>query len=466
MCTDTNLVDHVWSADKPSIPQAKVWHLDDKYTGMTSQKKYKAVSEKIGASDHLLVTTLDDIAWMLNLRGDDISFNPLFFSYLLFNNKGDHSCTLFVDAAKVADVADYLKSIKVDVQPYESIKDFLSNMPKASITIDTSNCNYSLYEAMKNAGHKVENAENNIIEHLKAKKTPAMQQGMRNANIRDCAAIMKYFAFLEEELKKPDHGIDEYSGARKVEEYRTHSELYLGPSFDTISSIGANGAVIHYKPEKESAVMLNNDEIYLLDSGGQYYDGTTDITRTAHFGGKEPTAFQKEAYTRVLMGTLGVERVVWPSDSTYSGSDFDILARMSLFEGGLNFCHGTGHGVGSLLCVHEGPIGINRRTKVKLEEGMCVSDEPGYYKDGEFGIRIENVIMVQKHSQHENFYCFENMTTAPYCRELIDTNLLPQETIDYINQFHAKCLEVLSPLLKDDDRALNYVKRQCAPLSK
>ena len=150
---------------------------------------------------------------------------------------------------------------------------------------------------------------------------------MKNANIRDCAAIMKYFAFLEEELKKPDHGIDEFTGARKVEEFRTHSDMFIGPSFDTISSIGANGAVIHYKPEKETALKLNADELYLLDSGGQYYDGTTDITRVGHFGGKPPTDFQKEAYTRVLMGTLDLERIVWPSTMTYSGSDFDVLAR-------------------------------------------------------------------------------------------------------------------------------------------
>lgn len=237
---------------------------------------------------------------------------------------------------------------------------------------------------------------------------------------------MKYFAFLETELKKPDHGIDEFTGARKVEEFRTHAgdEIYKGPSFDTISSIGPNGAVIHYKPEKDTALKLNNDEIYLLDSGGQYLDGTTDITRTAHFGGKDPTAFQKEAYTRVLMGNLELERIVWPSDSTFAGQDFDILARKYLFEAGLDYKHGTGHGVGSLLCVHEGPIGISRRANVRLNEGMCVSDEPGYYQDGEFGIRIENVIMVQKHPKFNNRYFFENLTTAPYCRELIDTSIM------------------------------------------
>lgn len=178
---------------------------------------------------------------------------------------------------------------------------------------------------------------------------------MRNANVRDCAAIMKYFAFLEQELKKPDHGLTEYTGARKMDHLRTLGEYHVQPSFDSISSIGANGAVIHYKPEKETCMKLNADELYLLDSGGQYLDGTTDITRTAHFGGKAPTDFQRESYTRVLLGTLEIEQIVWPSNTTISGADMDILARRNLWSVGLDYKHGTGHGVGSYLNVHEGP---------------------------------------------------------------------------------------------------------------
>lgn len=284
---------------------------------------------------------------------------------------------------------------------------------------------------------------------------------MRQCNIRDCAAIMKYFAFLEEELAKENHGLDEFKGSEKVTEYRAMGDLYVGPSFEPISSIGANGAVIHYAPTKDIAMPLNNDEIYLLDSGGQYLDGTTDITRCGHFGGKAPTDFQKSCYTRVLMGTLDLERVVWPK-GTYHGGDFDILARRHLFEVGLDYKHGTGHGVGSLLCVHEGPQGVSRGYTQKFVEGMCVSDEPGYYHDGEFGIRIENVVMVQQHPKYENSFFFENLTVAPYCRELLDTSIIPQGTIDFINEFHTKCLEKLSPLLQDDPRALAYVQRQCA----
>lgn len=327
-------------------------------------------------------------------------------------------------------------------------------MPKA---------NAELGEIIKiNSGELIEGT--GVIEPLKAVKNEVQAAGMKAANVRDCAAIMKYFAFLEEELAKPDHGLDEYIGAEKLLAYRAQGELFQGASFDTISSIGPNGAVIHYKPEKDTALKLNNNEIYLLDSGGQYLDGTTDITRCGHFGGQAPTAFQKEAYTRVLLGTLEVERLVWPADSAQAGMHMDVLARRNLWAVGLDFKHGTGHGVGHYLNVHEGPCGISRVNKTILKPGMCVSDEPGFYKDGEFGIRIENVIICQKHETLEGFLCWENMTTAPYCRDLIDLNLLSPDMRAYIDKFHAKVLDKLTPLLQDDARALKYVQRMCAPL--
>ena len=326
--------------------------------------------------------------------------------------------------------------------------------------VHESTCNAELQRLCKDVAVDAKNT----IKDTKAEKNVTEQEGMRQANIRDCAAIMKYFSFLEEELRKPDHTLDEFSGARILDELRTHGQYHQGPSFDTISSIGANGAVIHYKPEEGTALKLNNNEIYLLDSGGQYLDGTTDITRTTQFGGSEPTAFQKEAYTRVLLGTLDLERIVWPSDSTIAGGDMDILARKNLWEAGLDYKHGTGHGVGTYLNVHEGPYGVGRGYKFKFVEGMCVSDEPGFYKEGEFGIRIENVIMCVKHAQHEGFYTWENLTVAPYSRALIDMDLLSPKDVRFIDGFHAKCLEKLSPLLQDDQRALDYVKRACAPL--
>lgn len=231
----------------------------------------------------------------------------------------------------------------------------------------------------------------------------------------------------------------EYTAAKKLEEFRKTRELYQGPSFDTISSIGPNGAVIHYKPKKDTALKMTNKEIYLLDSGVQYLDGTTDITRTVHFGGCEATDEQKDRYTRVLLGVLDLERIIWPSNGPYSGTDFDTLARRHLWAAGVDFSHGTGHGVGSFNCVHEGPQGIYRGCPVKLEVGMCVSNEPGFYKDGEYGIRIENVIMVNKHPKFpEERLMFENLTYYPYERNLIDKKLLSPKDLEYINNFHKK----------------------------
>ena len=274
---------------------------------------------------------------------------------------------------------------------------------------------------------------------------------------------MKYFAWLEEELQKTDHTFDEFDGSMKVLEYRKNgSDLFIHPSFKTTSSFGSNGAIIHYKPEKETCLKLSNKEIYLLDSGGQYLDGTTDITRTVHF--TEATDFQKDCYTRVLMGNLDVERSVWPKSAKYAGADFDYLARRHLMQVGLEFKHGTGHGIGCCLCVHEGPIGISRANKIPYEEGMVVSDEPGYYQSGEFGIRIENAIMVKTHPEMADHFHFENLTIAPYCRELLKTEIMPAELIEHVNAHHVKCLENLSPLLSDDSRALDYVQRQCEPI--
>ena len=238
----------------------------------------------------------------------------------------------------------------------------------------------------------------------------------------------------------------------------------MGNSFATISSIGPNGAVIHYEPEKDTALKMNNKEVYLLDSGGQYLDGTTDVTRTLHF--TEPTAYQREMYTRVLLGNLDLERLIWSKSSRFTGSDMDVLARRPLWDVGEDYAHATGHGVGYFLCVHEDPIIICKHNDgIILTEGMCASNEPGFYKDGEFGIRIENVMMVVTDKARPDYYAWENLTILPYCRELIDTKFLQKKDIDFLNAFHKHVEEVLSKCLCEDDKLTReYLKKQCAPL--
>ena len=462
-----NLVDSVWGDERPPRPVNPVFELKVEFSGKTSMEKQNQIAEilKNAEFEALLITTLDDICWLTNLRGTDISYNPVFFSYALFYPKRDASesrILLFINDSKLANVADHIEASKITIAPYESIEEKLTQYAnegvKIGVHVDT--CNAQLNEILRESAVKAENT----VKENKCHKNETEQQGMRNANVRDCAAIMKYFAYLEEELRKEDHAVTEYTGARYLDELRTRGQYHQGPSFDTISSIGPNGAVIHYKPEQDTCLPINNREIYLLDSGGQYLDGTCDITRTTQFGGCEPTAFQKEAYTRVLLGNLDLERVVWPQNTTISGGDMDILARKNLWEVGLDYKHGTGHGVGSFLCVHEGPYGVSRGYKKKWIEGMCTSNEPGFYKDGEFGIRIENVIMCVKHPEHEGYYKWENLTVAPYARMLIDKDLLSPRDVRFIDAYHARCLEALTPMLEDDARALDYVRRACAPL--
>jgi Xaa-Pro aminopeptidase len=284
-----NFVDSVWGKQKPPRPCEPVKVYPVKYAGMNPFAKYAKMCEKLGSIDLLLVTALDQIAWILNLRGNDIEFNPVFFSYLVWSPK-DFSAVLFCDEKHFgAETKEYLDLLNCKVQPYGDIVPYLQAQvqQKKKIGVDLNKCNSELRRHI--ATCMVE--KNNVVELLKACKTQIEVQGMQEANTKDCAAIMKYFAFLEEELAKEGHGLDEYSGAEKVLEYRRQNANFVGPSFDSISSVGANGAVIHYKPEKDTAKAMNNNEIYLLDSGGQYLEGTTDITRTAHFGGTPPTEF-------------------------------------------------------------------------------------------------------------------------------------------------------------------------------
>ena len=464
-----NLVDLVWAESRPSRPQAKVFIHEVKYAGASVQEKYEKLNAKLDKKvDAYLVTSLDDIAWLLNLRGSDIKYNPVIISYLVYfpqtETNADSHVKLFIDSEKVSDeaVKTHLQENRIEVADYNKVTETLRELveQKQRIGYDESVCNQRLFEIFEGSEPQ---ALGGLVQAIKAVKTPVEMQGMRNANIKNCVALASYFGWLEDHLKNnPDTDLTEYSTAQKLEDFRKLGDLYVGPSFDSISSIGPNGAVIHYKPKKATALKMNNKEIYLLDSGVQYFDGTTDITRTVHF--TEATKEQKEMYTRVLLGTLDVERIVWPSKSTFSGQDFDTLARRHLWAAGVDYGHGTGHGVGTFLCVHEGPIGISRRAAVKFEVGHCVSDEPGYYKDGEYGIRIENVIMVVNHEVHENRLKFENLTVFPYCRELIDKTLLTTQDVDYLNAHNKKCEDILTPYLQSDPIGLSYLQRQCAAL--
>jgi Xaa-Pro aminopeptidase len=480
-----NLINNVWE-HRPAVPTGEVFQHPESFAGESLDGKVGRVVEKLGTK-YLFTGVLDEIAWVLNLRGTDVRFSPVFFAYLLIERADPRPILhLFLQASKAAKVKPYLDLNGVVLHPYthsglipespseapltssllevpvksaysdanDAVTEFLGRL-EGEVTTSAETCNSAVYKSIKSP-----KAEPDIITALKAVKSASEVAGIKACHVQDGLAVVRYLAWLQQELDEGRHW-DEYSAAGKLESFRSLGDEFVGLSFETISAVGGNAAVIHYKPEPDSALPVLKSSIYLLDSGGQYWNGTTDITRTVHFG--VPTAAEQEAYTRVLLGNLDLERLIWPAASNLSGSDMDVLARRRLWEAGLDYNHSTGHGVGYFLNVHEGPHSISRQSKVALKPGMVVTNEPGYYEAGVFGIRIENVLLVV---QHGHSLAFDNFTVAPYDRSLIKLSLLSPADISYIDAYHAKVWGTLSPLLelKGDLLASEWLRRQTAPL--
>ncbi|KAK4992048.1 hypothetical protein LTR50_001444 [Elasticomyces elasticus] len=475
-----NLVDSVWAKDKPPRPSEDVKVLDTKYSGKNFEEKIDDLRKELEKkkSAGFVVSMLDEIAWLFNLRGNDIPYNPVFFAYAVVTPT---STTLYIDETKLtAEVKSHLGS-STAIKPYDAIfsdietlasrqaqtADANSNVPasKAKYLISTK-ASWALSRAL-GGGEKVEEVRSPIGD-AKAVKNETELTGMRACHVRDGAALTEFFAWLQDELVSKRTKIDEVEAADKLEAIRSKHEHFVGLSFDTISSTGANAAVIHYKPEPGNCSTIDPKAVYLCDSGAQYLDGTTDTTRTLHFG--EPTDMERKAYTLVLKGNIALEVAKFPKGT--SGFALDTLARQFLWQEGLDYRHGTGHGVGSYLNVHEGPIGIGTRiqySEVPLAIGNVLSDEPGYYEDGNFGIRIENVIMVREASTSHQFgdkayLGFEHVTMVPMCRKLIDVSLLSEAEKTWLNDYHSEVLEKTRPFFEKsgDERSLKWLKRECA----
>ena len=352
-------------------------------------------------------------------------------------------------------VEEYLKDNNIEIAPYLQIFDDLSvgEFKDLKFVMDASECNYKVYSSINK--DNITDVQN-LIGVIKFVKNETQIKGYRSSQIRDAAALVKFLAWLENELTVKGSTITEYEGSLELEKFRASQDLFMGLSFGTILSTGANGAIIHYHPTKEKSAVLNPREVILCDSGGHYLDGTTDTTRTVHF--TEATEFQKEMYTRVLKGNLDFERVKIPDRKVYTAIDIDVLARCPLWQVGLNYNHGTGHGVGHFLNVHEGPRGLY------LRAGMTYTDEPGFYKEGEFGIRIENLLILQEDKDISGFLVFDNVTKVPYWRNLINTKYLTPVDVEYINKYHDEVRELLTPLLQDDELALKYLEKETTPL--
>ena len=405
---------------------------------------------------------------IFNLRGSDIKCNPVFFAYALITLD---DATLYTEGTKVtAAVEAHLKG-HVRLRPYDAIfsdlSSFTSIRAQSSETLLVDRrCNYALVQSFGAAPIVFGNA---LVEHAKAIKNETEIQGFRNCHIRDAVALVRYFCWLEHELVvKKVTNLDEATAADRLEKYRSELDLFVGLSFETISSTGSNGAIIHYKPEHGKCANIDVNKIYLCDSGAQFLDGTTDTTRTMHFG--TPTAEEKDAFTRVLKGHIQVDRLVIPEGTT--GYVLNSISRLALWKAGLDFQHGTGHGVGSYLNVHEGPHGIGSRPSndtAGFKAGMTITDEPGFYKDGHYGIRIENILVVKKaktahNFNNQQFLEFEHVTVVPIQTKLINVELLDQEELQWINSYNQECFDKVSPLLDREEMAYKWLFQETRPI--
>ncbi|OTB17679.1 hypothetical protein K445DRAFT_20150 [Daldinia sp. EC12] len=472
---EVNLVDIVWGDDRPPRPNEPVIVLSEKFTGKDVKTKLSELRKELEKKNSIgfVVSMLDEIAWLFNLRGNDIPYNPVFFSYAIVTAD---EATLYVDSSKLSSESQsYLAENGVVIKPYEDIFNDASVLRQSVEIKETGEASKKILIsnraswALKRAlgGDETVDEIRSPVGDSKAVKNEAELEGMRACHIRDGAALIEYFAWLEDQLIVKKATIDEVAAADKLEALRAKQKDFVGLSFPTISSTGPNAAVIHYKPEPGSCSVIDPNAVYLCDSGAQYLDGTTDTTRTLHFA--EPTQAEIEAYTLTLKGNIALDRAVFPKGTT--GFALDALARQHLWLQGLDYRHGTGHGVGSYLNVHEGPIGIGTRvqySEVALSAGNVISNEPGYYEDGAFGIRIENIVMVKEVQTKYKFgdkpyLGFEHVTMVPYCRKLIDIGLLTSEEKAWLNDYNADIWNKIKGYFEGDELTLAWLKRETQP---
>ncbi|TYJ52805.1 hypothetical protein B9479_006568 [Cryptococcus floricola] len=489
-----NLIDPLFTPTRPPKPSEPIFLLPTTYTGESLASKLARIRVHLDlvGSPGLVLSGLDQVAWILNLRGNDIPYNPVFFGYAVIT---PGEARVFLNPASLSgEVRDYLKEGGVKVEEYDNIwtslntwRDLLqthredwSKKPRLGGPSTVTGANGEQIEKTDKVliGTKTswaiaralgeENVEvrRSIVDDYKAQKNDTEIEGFRQSHIRDGFALVRYLAWLEEVLENGEEWT-EYDAATVLENYRKENKWFMGLSFETISSTGANAAVIHYAPPEEGSAIIRKDQMYLCDSGAQYLDGTTDVTRTLHFG--TPTADQKIAFTRVLQGHISLDTVVFPEGTT--GYILDILARRPLWSSHLDYRHGTSHGIGHFLNVHEGPQGIGQRiayNDVPLKEGMVISNEPGCYKEGEWGVRIEGVDVIESRRAgggpgEKGWLGLERITMCPIQTKLVIPALMSPDEKDWLNAYHSEVYAKISPLCKEvgDERALIWLEKEC-----
>ncbi len=436
----------IWK-DRPSLPDAPAFVYDIKYAGKSCKEKVAAIRAEMQKKDvaALFLSALDEIAWTLNLRGNDVHCNPVIISYLLITRD---EVIYFISPEKVTEeVAAYLKEQQVNLREYDEVEAFLQTFTGKNILIDPRKTNYAIYSAI-NPKCQIIRGESPVA-LLKAIRNEQEIAGIHAAMQRDGVALVKFLKWLEEAV--PTGKATEISIDRKLHEFRAAQPLYMGESFDTIAGYKEHGAIVHYSATPESDVVLQPKGFLLLDSGAQYLDGTTDITRTIALG--ELTEEEKTDYTLVLKGHIALAMAKFPAGTR--GAQLDVLARMPIWNRGMNFLHGTGHGVGHFLSVHEGPQSIRmNENPVALHPGMVTSNEPGVYKAGSHGIRTENLTLVckDKEGMFGEYLQFETITLCPICKKGIIKELLAPEEIGWLNDYHQMVYEKLSPELNEEEK--------------
>jgi len=442
----TDLIDQIWK-DRPSIPINPAFTLEEKFSGESRTSKFnriRAEMKKHKAQYHIL-SALDDIAWTFNIRGSDVEYNPVTYSYAIISQ---NEARLFIKSDKLTkNVEQQLMKDKVIIADYDSFFEFLGNLPESTVLLDPVKTSQKIMDSISLSCVILEVPS--IPFDMKACKNETELQGIRNSHIRDGVAMVKWFYWLYNNIGKGEH--TEITIADKLEEFRGKGEFFQGLSFNTIAGYKGNGAIVHYSAKPETAAKIFSEGILLIDSGGQYLDGTTDITRTITLG--KPTEEEKTCFTLVLKGHINLGKLIFPKG--YNGSQIDAVARTAMWEHYKNYGHGTGHGIGHFLNVHEGPQRIRPENKIPLKPGMLTSNEPGLYLEGKFGIRIENLIVtkVKKENEFGTFYGFETVTFCPICLDLVNVDMLTRDEKHWLNDYHKAVYEKLSPSLTAEEKS-------------
>lgn len=456
--TDLSLIDPIWK-DRPAIPDAPLFEMPVELSGQSTEDKLIAINDKVheAGADCTVLSALDEVAWTFNIRGTDVTYNPVVISYAFISEK---ESVLFINPKKLTtEVIERLKHEGVKLADYSMLYTYLSRLPEDTVVfLDGNKTNVAIYNALPASCTVIEDIS--PANHLKSIKNETEIKGFRNAVEKDGVALTKFFYWLEKELAAGEK-VTELSAAFKLTELRAEQPLYIMNSFGSISSYGPNAAVVHYSPTPETDTELKRESLYLLDSGAQYMDGTTDVTRTIALG--EPTEQMKKDFTRALKGTISIAKCKFPAG--IRGCLIDAFARKALWDAGINYLHGTCHGIGHCLNVHEGPQSIRmEENPVILKPGMVMSDEPAMYRAGEYGIRTENMIVVREDSETEfgKFLSFETITLCYIDTSLVIASMLSVRELAWLNKYHQMVYEKLSPYLDEEEKA--WLKHKTAEI--